>query len=356
MSLRHIIVGGAIALGALSALPLAAQQRGTVEFGAFGSKGTFDKSLTLDRGYGGGGHVGIYLDRRWALEFEKGEMKSTRTLGLSKVNVGILSARLVATPIKSGAFSMHIGAGAGGSIETNFLHSYAVNGLVGAKVALNNSVAIRGDYISGWLANYDWKRYQRVQLGLAFYRSPFRTTRDVLVPGAPVIQWSDSISADEARRLRNREAELQRLRDSLRMNPPQVIVTPPTVREVEILETHIEFAFDKSEITDSASRILDAKVQVFRDNPQLRIYITGHTGAMGSDAYNMALGERRAQAAKDYIVAKGIAADRIILDSKGERDPLVPNATAAAGGLQQNAPNRRDMFRLVIDPNLPKKP
>ena len=353
MSLKNIIIGGAMAL---SAVPLAAQQRGTVEFGAFGSAGTFDKSLTLDRGFGGGGHIGAYLDRTWAVEFEMGEMKTKRTLGLTEVNTGILSGRLVATPIRSGAFSMHLGAGAGGSIETNFLHSYALNALVGAKVALSNSSAIRADYISGWLANYDWKRYQRVQLGLAFYRSPFRTTRDVLVPGAPVIQWSDSISADEARRLRNREAELQRLRDSLRMNPPKAAALPPTVKEVEILETHIEFAFDKSIITDSAARILDAKVQVFRDNPNLRIFITGHTGAIGTDAYNMALGERRAQAAKDYIVSKGIAADRIVIDSKGESQPLVPNATTRAAGVTQNAPNRRDMFQVVIVPDAPKKP
>ena len=77
--------------GAGVAVPAAAQQRGTVEFGAFGSAGVVRQEPDAQpAAFGGGGRVGVFLDPRWALEFEKGEMRATRTLGLKDVNVGIL--------------------------------------------------------------------------------------------------------------------------------------------------------------------------------------------------------------------------------------------------------------------------
>ena len=94
MSFRIFTIGVA---ALVCAVPAAAQQRGTVEFGAFGSLGSFDKALTLNRGYGGGGRIGAFLEPRVAVEFEKGEMRATRTLGLKDVNVGILTGRLVVT-------------------------------------------------------------------------------------------------------------------------------------------------------------------------------------------------------------------------------------------------------------------
>ena len=131
MSFRTFTVGVA---ALILAVPAAAQQRGTMEFGAFASAGVFDKSLTLNNGFGGGGRIGMFLDPRVAIEFEDGEMKATRTLGLKAVNVGLLTGRLVVTPIQSGALSIVLGAGAGSSTETNFLHTYGVNALVGAKI------------------------------------------------------------------------------------------------------------------------------------------------------------------------------------------------------------------------------
>ena len=112
MSLRIFTIGVA---ALVCAVPAAAQQRGTVEFGAFGSLGSFDSELTLKRGYGGGGRIGAYLTPRVSLEFENGEMRATRTLGLKDVNVGILTGRLVVVPIKAGALSILLGAGAGAS-------------------------------------------------------------------------------------------------------------------------------------------------------------------------------------------------------------------------------------------------
>jgi peptidoglycan-associated lipoprotein len=250
----------------------------------------------------------------------------------------------VATPIKSGALSIMLGAGAGSSTETNFLHSYGVNALVGMKIALSDNAAIRVDGISDWLANYSWKSYQSLHVGLSFYRHPQVTmkTVEVRVQGAPV-QRDDSVSAEEQGRRRRFERQYRDLRDSL--GQPRVVETPPasSAAALATMQEMIHFATDKSIITDSAKIILDAKVEVFRANPSMRIVILGNTDERASDAYNMGLGGRRAVAAKEYLVSKGIDPIRIEITSRGERDPIAAGTSTTAQGL-----NRRDEFRLLI--------
>ena len=86
---------------------------------------------------------------------------------------------------------------------------------------------------------------------------------------------------------------------------------------------------------------------MFRDNPDLRIVITGHTDLIDTEGYNVALGMRRAEAAKAYIVSKGINANRIVIESKGESQPITEVA-----GREAQAPNRRAIFRIVIAPDV----
>jgi peptidoglycan-associated lipoprotein len=352
MSYNRITIG--LALVALASTA-AAQERGTVEFGAFGSAGKFNQSLTLDRGFGAGGHVGVYLDPRWAIEFEKAEMRATRTLGLKDVNVGMLSARLVATPIRSGALSIMIGAGGGASTETNFLHSYGVNALLGASIRVNEVVSLRVDAVADWLAHYDWKSNQKLQAGLVFRRTPTKLVRTVEVvtqapaPACNCVDQPDSVSAAEQARRRQAAQDYRNLRDSLNRNPPAV--SSESARAT--MEERIQFEFDKSDLTPAARAILDAKVAVFRANPTMTILISGHTGNMGTDDYNWALGTRRAESAKAYMVAQGIAASRIAIETKGESQQIV---SPTAVGMTENIPNRRGMFRLIVVPDVIKKP
>ncbi len=207
-----------------SALPLAAQQRGTVEFGAFGSAASFDQSLSLKSAVGGGGRVGVFLDPRWGLEFEKAEMKASRPDGLAKVNVGILSSRLMFVPFKAGALSFLLGAGGGVSTETNFLHSYGFDALAGARIAMGQNAALRLDGVMDWLANEKWKSYKSVRLGVSLYRHPTGAMRVVNVetPGRDrMIAQQDSVSAAETYRLRGRDAALTAL-----LVAPDVIAKP----------------------------------------------------------------------------------------------------------------------------------
>src|ERR1035437_5712612 len=101
--IRRAITIGAAAL--VCAVPAAAQERGTMEFGAFASVGSFDNSLSLKSGFGGGGRIGMFVDPRWSTEFEMGEMRATRPTGLTDVNVGLLSARLTAVALQGGSVS-----------------------------------------------------------------------------------------------------------------------------------------------------------------------------------------------------------------------------------------------------------
>ena len=337
MSVRAVIAASAALMWAL---PMAAQERGTVEFGAFGSAATFDNALSLKTGYGGGGRAGIYLEPRLSMEFEDAEMRATRPNGLADVNVGILSGRLVAAPLSAGRLSFLVGAGAGVSTETNFMHTYGVDGLVGAKYALTDNAALRVDGVMDWLANQNWKTYRSVRIGLSLYRHPAHSVRIVSVAApAPVLAArEDSVSAAETRRLRDRDNALTALRDSLRNAP-----APPTAANVATMEATIHFAFDQSELTDSARTILDQKIALFRANPNMSIVMIGYTDLIGTDAYNMALGTRRAVAAKAYIVEHGVDASRVTIESMGERHPLTD-----APGVQGQAPNRRAIFRLVM--------
>jgi|tagenome__1003787_1003787.scaffolds.fasta_scaffold20924341_3 outer membrane protein OmpA-like peptidoglycan-associated protein len=329
------------------AVPAVAQQRGTVELGGFGSAASFDKSLTLNTAYGGGGRIGIFLDPRWSVEFESAEMRATRTLGLRDVNVGVLSSRLTAVPIKTGALSILLGAGAGIGTETNFMHTYGLNGLIGAKIALSNSAALRVDGVMDWLANNRWKSFKTVHVGLSLYRHPnVRLTTHTMmlaVPAGPMaLQRADSVNADEQSRLRRVEADYHQLRDSLARHDVSARLQS-SASALATMEEKIHFATDNAELSLQARTILESKIAVFRANPGMRIIIIGNTDERATDAHNMGLGRRRSDAARAYLVAHGVEATRIEVTSEGERAP-----TAAGTSTNAQAQNRRDEFRLLI--------
>jgi peptidoglycan-associated lipoprotein len=109
-----------------------------------------------------------------------------------------------------------------------------------------------------------------------------------------------------------------------------------------MLAQMINFDFDRSNIRTGDAAILDGKVGILRVNPALRIRIAGHCDERGSDEYNLALGNRRAASAKQYLVNQGIAADRIEIVSYGEERPMAMGQTEEAW-----AQNRRAEFEIV---------
>ena len=83
------------------------------------------------------------------------------------------------------------------------------------------------------------------------------------------------------------------------------------------------FDFDKSNIKDDQKAALNDDVTWLKANTSAKVLIEGHCDERGTVEYNLALGERRAKAAKDYLIAAGIAADRISIISYGKERPFV---------------------------------
>jgi peptidoglycan-associated lipoprotein len=108
------------------------------------------------------------------------------------------------------------------------------------------------------------------------------------------------------------------------------------------LTAPIFFDYDQSDLRDDARAILESKVPVLVANTGVRIRIAGHTDEAGSDEYNLALGQRRAAAARRYLESRGIAATRIDIVSFGEERPR-----STAGTPEAFAQNRRDEFEII---------
>lgn len=124
---------------------------------------------------------------------------------------------------------------------------------------------------------------------------------------------------------------------------PVVSQVPPPARQP--LSFHsVYFDFNKSDLTPSAKTELDKAVKIMVDNPEVMLELQGHTCSMGSEAYNLMLGERRAKAVFAYLTSKGINANRLKTVSFGELKPVAPNTTK--DGRSKN--RRTDMVTINL--------
>jgi peptidoglycan-associated lipoprotein len=114
-----------------------------------------------------------------------------------------------------------------------------------------------------------------------------------------------------------------------------------------IIAEKIFFDFNRSEIKPEYREVLARKADVLNEFPEISMRIEGHCDDRGTVEYNLALGERRAQAAKDYLVNAGIDPDRMNTISYGEERPAVEGA-----GEEVWAQNRRDEFVITTGPEL----
>ncbi|MGE5337694.1 MAG: outer membrane protein OmpA [Gemmatimonadota bacterium] len=123
--------------------------------------------------------------------------------------------------------------------------------------------------------------------------------------------------------------------------PPPPPPPAPTSEKVTFAADAL-FDFDKSVLKPEATAKLDDLVSKLAGVNLEVIVAVGHTDSIGSDAYNDKLSMRRAEAVKAYLVKKGIEANRIYTEGKGERQPVADNKTAAG-----RAKNRRVEIEVV---------
>jgi outer membrane protein OmpA-like peptidoglycan-associated protein len=112
-------------------------------------------------------------------------------------------------------------------------------------------------------------------------------------------------------------------------------VVRPTPRTYTFEDVH--FDFDRYTLRPEATRVLDEAVNALRQDATLRVLIEGHTCNIGTAEYNLALGDRRSNAVKDYLVSRGVTADRLQTVSYGEEKPKYDNAREETRRLNRRA-------------------
>jgi peptidoglycan-associated lipoprotein len=119
--------------------------------------------------------------------------------------------------------------------------------------------------------------------------------------------------------------------------PPPGTSTPSSSTSLEM----IHFDYDQAAIRPDAKALLEKHAKWLQANPKARIQIEGHCDARGTNEYNLALGERRAQATKRFLTALGIDAKRLSTISYGEERPLCTEQDESCYGK-----NRRAQFMI----------
>ncbi len=167
----------------------------------------------------------------------------------------------------------------------------------------------------------------------------------------------DSLAAaqEEAQRVRDSIAAAQAVQDSIQRESHRIAAEERRVREDalaaereetnnvrNLLARRVHFDFDRSNVRPDDAAVLDEKLAILQRNPDLQIRVAGHCDERGSDEYNLALGNRRALAAKRYLTDRGIAESRITTSSMGEERPIAMGANEGAW-----AQNRRDEFTII---------
>ena len=118
-------------------------------------------------------------------------------------------------------------------------------------------------------------------------------------------------------------------------------VVAPTTTKV-VLNADTFFDFDKSSLKPEGRQVLDQIADQVNTVELETLIATGHTDSIGAEAYNQKLSERRANSVKEYLVSKGVPADRIYTEGKGELQPPASNDSR-----EGRAQNRRVEIEIV---------
>ena len=167
-------------------------------------------------------------------------------------------------------------------------------------------------------------------------------------PAAPSPNADSIAAAERARQDAERareEAERQRREEEERARRERDAAAERARSTEElrnVIASVINFDFDRSDIRSGDARSLDYKVGILLANPNVRLRISGHCDERGSDEYNLALGNRRANSTKQYLVSHGIDGGRIETVSFGEERPMEQGHDETSW-----AKNRRAEFEII---------
>lgn len=126
---------------------------------------------------------------------------------------------------------------------------------------------------------------------------------------------------------------------------------PPAARVIDRLTIHVNFDFDKSNITKADAAELKKAIDFLRKYPDSHVKVEGHTDSKGTEEYNQKLSERRAEAVRQYLINSGaVEKDMISATGYGELRPIAPNKTAdGKDNPEGRAENRRVEILIVSE-------
>jgi peptidoglycan-associated lipoprotein len=371
VNIRRLIMPSLLGLAIISPTQsVLAQKTGTVELGGFLQLDRVDKALqTKKLGGGAGGRLGIFLGPRWELEAEgsftqveplanRGGNPKVQTGG-DKVQMDYYVGRLnYNIPWGGRPGNAIILSGGAGSNRVDQHTDLILAPELGLRAMLGSAVGLRFDVNSmiapnpasgtfkypttvpgvnpgaAYLANVQ----ARVGLSLMLGNSrPYVPPPVVAAPAPAPAPVPAPVAAPAPRVNQDSIDRANRLRDSL------AAAERALADARALLNAPVYFDYDKSEIRPDAKTALDSKLPLLKANPSMKIRVEGNTDSRGSNEYNMALGLRRANAAKRYLSSQGIDAARFDVVSYGEERPVDQGTTEDA-----YAKNRRDDFVITV--------
>jgi len=352
MRIQRLAVASFV-LAFISSVDAAAQKAGTTELGVFGQFTRADEAWRTDDGFGFGGRLGVFLNRRWELEgafsTSSFDNKAPRPVGSSSVQTfnGQINFNL---PFGLGGqtHDLILEGGVGGqrfASHTDFSAPYGG----GLRIHFNNAVALRLDAIVEYVENPTAATFGFPPV-IGVNSAAARSTNFEVRAGLSFLLGNSKAAPPPAPAPPPPQRQAPPPRTEPPAPPMRVAPAPgPNTDSInavnrarEALLASVYFDFDHSELRDDQRAVLDAKLPVLRANPGVRIRIEGNADERGSDEYNLALGMRRAQATRKYLIDNGIDAGRIDVSSNGEERPVCQ-------GHDEDCwkQNRRDEFVIV---------
>ena len=349
---------------------LTAPLPGTLEIGGFaqvtqfgdnaGREGTGTARIQVENdlfgNIGFGGRMGVFLsDPRWQVEGDGAYMEVER-----ENDPRPASAR---EDIKYSTFALRMNYNipvmarsqlilGGGVVRTNynfggpgdrvdFTYNYGASGLVGLRFGIANRTALRIDGVADYMPTPENLNLS-ARLGLSFLLGGMR--REVMCTYAGLENVPASSPACVPPPPPPPPPAMCPIPGlgNILASDPACVSRPVVVVDTAAITGPIYFDYDKSTIRPDAEATLQRKLPWLRANPGMRIRIEGNADERGSDEYNIALGQRRAAAAKAWLVQNGIDASRFDLVSYGEERPVCQEHDESCWQL-----NRRDDFVIV---------
>ena len=151
----------------------------------------------------------------------------------------------------------------------------------------------------------------------------------------------EEIAKQQSLNEKRRQADINRRQADINRRQAEAAKRKIIAARNLFMNENIYFDFDKSDLKPEAQEVLKRKAEWLRNNPGESIIVEGHCDERGTNNYNLALGDRRAQSAQNFLIDLGIAESRLTRISYGEEHPADPRHNSEAW-----SQNRRDHFVL----------